>query len=128
MIAETLPSPNDTIKTKTQEYEVAQRVQVILEDDLDGSSASESVKFSLDGVDYEIDLSTENAAKLRKDFDRWVESARKVTRRRKPSRGGAQATGTPNEIREWARAQGMQISNRGRVPTEAREAYALANS
>lgn len=107
---------------------MAQRVQVILEDDLDGSSASETVRFGLDGVDYEIDLSAENAEKLRKDLSKWVESARKVARKRKPTRGGAQAAGTPTEIREWARAQGMQISNRGRVPTEAREAYALANS
>lgn len=107
---------------------MAQRVQVILEDDLDGSSASETIRFSLDGTDYEIDLSPSNAEKLRNDLGRWVDSARKVTRRRKSSRSAPQPAGTASEIREWARSQGMQISNRGRVPSEARQAYLEANN
>ena len=66
---------------------MAQRVKIILEDDLDGSTADETVTFGLDGVTYEIDLSAANAAKLRDDFASWVGHARRS--------GGRKSTGGP---------------------------------
>lgn len=107
---------------------MAQRVHIVLEDDLDGSEAAETVSFSLDGVSYEMDLSEENAAKLRDALAPWVGHARRVAGRRttgrKPSGKGASA----NDIRAWALEQGMQVSARGRVSSEVREAYEKANA
>lgn len=104
---------------------MAQRVQVILEDDLDGTTADETVRFGLDGVDYEIDLSDDNAAKLRDNLASWVGHARKISR----GRGSAanRKSGSPTEIREWAKNSGLEVSSRGRVPAHVREAYEAAN-
>jgi hypothetical protein len=108
---------------------VAQRVQVILEDDLDGGEAVETVSFSLDGVSYEIDLSTRNANKMRDAFALYVGSARKVGGRRR--KGGARSTaarsGSSAEVREWARNNGWDIPERGRIAAEVREAYDAAH-
>jgi Lsr2 len=107
---------------------VATKTNVVLIDDLDGSEAEESVKFALDGVTYEIDLSSKNAAKLRKELGSYVGSARRVGgravrgRAAKPARGSARKPETA-EIRAWARDQGYDVSDRGRIPAEIIEAY-----
>ncbi len=108
---------------------MAQRVQVLLVDDLDGGDASETVSFALDGVTYEIDLSAPNAAKLRDSLGEWIANARrsggrKVTGRRATS-GGARRD--LNAIREWGRQNGFQVSDRGRVSGELQAAYERAN-
>ncbi|MSS44966.1 Lsr2 family protein [Cutibacterium sp. WCA-380-WT-3A] len=101
---------------------MAQRVRVDLVDDVDGSPAEESVNFALDGVNYVIDLSAENASKLRDDLSAWVDHARRTggrrTRGRRPTGGP-----TANEVRKWAKSQGYKVSERGRVSNEIREAY-----
>jgi hypothetical protein len=104
---------------------MAQRVQVILEDDVDGTSADETIRFAIDGVDYEIDLSDTNADKLREAFAPWVGHARKVSKRRAAASTGAKS-GSPTDIRNWARANGMEVNSRGRVPAHVREAYEAA--
>lgn len=109
---------------------MAQRVQVLLVDDLDGGEAAETVSFALDGVSYEIDLSEANAAKLRDSFSRWTASARrsggrKVTGRRAAGGGSRRDL---NTIREWGRQNGFQVSDRGRVSGELQAAYDRANS
>jgi hypothetical protein len=109
---------------------VAQRVQVLLEDDLDGGEAAETVTFALDGVSYEIDLSTKNAGKLRDAMAPYVGSARRVGGRRR--RGGASKASSGRstssaDIREWARNNGWDIPDRGRIAAEVREAYAAAH-
>lgn len=109
---------------------MAQRVQVILEDDFDGGQAEESVAFGLDGAEYEIDLSEENAAILRDTLAPWVANARKTGgRRKRGTRQAASSNSGPGtaEIREWALANGYEVSSRGRVPAEIREAYAAAH-
>ena len=121
---------------------MAQKVQVVLVDDLDGGTADETVSFSLDGVAYEIDLTTENAAKLRDQFAVYVGSARRVGGRaaRGRSRGGRSGSGDGGggrsggrrsgesaQIREWARQNGFQVSERGRISAEVRDAYTKAN-
>lgn len=104
---------------------MVQRVQIILEDDLDGGTAAETVKFGLDGASYEIDLSTKNAAALRKALAPYTASARKVSGR---SRRGSAGKGTADAatIRAWANDHGYEVSNRGRIPAEVREAYQAA--
>lgn len=110
---------------------MAQKVQVILVDDLDGGSADETVTFSLDGVSYEIDLSTGNAAALRDSLASWVGHARKVGRSSaaRPARRAGRSGGSSdaNAIREWARESGIAVSERGRISAETKAAYAAAH-
>ncbi|MGY4718670.1 histone-like nucleoid-structuring protein Lsr2 [Naumannella cuiyingiana] len=109
---------------------MAQRVQVILEDDIDGGEAAETLRFGLDGVDYEIDLSEKNAGKLRDALAPWVAHGRRTGGRRRTGRSTA-SSGSRNsragEIREWAQAQGMKVSARGRISAEIQEAYDRAH-
>ena len=113
---------------------MAQKVQVVLVDDIDGGEAVETVGFGLDGVNYEIDLSTDNAGRLRDALSAWVGHARRVggratTGRRRPARpGGSRAGGDTAAIREWARQHGHQVSDRGRISAEVMAAYEKANA
>lgn len=101
-------------------------MHVVLEDDLDGGEAAETVSFSLDGISYEIDLSAKNAGKLRDTFAVYVGSARRVGGRRR--KGSAKGRSTSSaDIRAWARANGWDIPDRGRIAAEVREAYAAAH-
>ena len=110
---------------------MAQRVNVVLVDDLDGSDASETVNFALDGVDYEIDLSDKHAGELRNAVSLYVGHGRRTGGRRKSGKrtaapasgGGASAA----DIRAWARENGWDVPERGRVSADVREAYAAAN-
>ncbi len=109
---------------------MAQKVQVILVDDIDGGDASETVSFALDGVSYEIDLSEKNASKLRDAVASWVGHARRVGGRASSRRGARAKSGGSTDtaaIREWARKNGHQVSDRGRVPATVVEAYRAAN-
>lgn len=114
---------------------VAQKVQVLLVDDLDGGEADETVTFAVDGVSYEIDLTTENADKLRKLLSPYVESGRKTGGRAGRGRGrgtrGAPAGGGSSQdtakIRAWAKENGFEVNDRGRVPAQIREAYDKAH-
>jgi Lsr2 len=113
---------------------MAQRVNVILVDDIDGSDAAETVTFGLDGVQYEIDLSTENADKFRDVLAPYVGHARRSGGRRRSSGGGGRANGSASrsgasaaDIRAWARDNGWDVPDRGRVSAEVREAYDAAH-
>lgn len=105
---------------------MARKTRIVVTDDLDGSAATSTVGFALDGVTYEIDLNDENTQKLRDEFGAWLEHARRVggRARRGTSRGRSDET---KRIREWAQANGYEISDRGRISTEIREAYAAAS-
>ena len=111
---------------------MAQRVNVVLVDDIDGNDASETVSFALDGVDYEIDLSDKHAAELRNAVSLYVGHARRTGGRRKSGRRASSApaadgSATASEVRAWARENGWDVPERGRVSAEVREAYAAAN-
>jgi len=98
---------------------VAQKIQILFIDDLDGSAAEGTVRFGLDGTEYEIDLNARHARELRDALTRYVNAARRVgSSARKPARGSRGPVGglTTTEIREWARAQGIEVKDRGRVP------------
>lgn len=109
---------------------MAQKVQVVLVDDIDGGTADETVAFSLDGSDYEIDLSKKNAAKLRDALSPWVGSARRAggRGRRRAGRGRAgRGSGDSAAVREWARSKGIEVSERGRISAEVRAKYEAAH-
>jgi hypothetical protein len=106
---------------------MAQRVQIILEDDYDGGSADETVSFALDGAEYEIDLSSRNATGLREALAPWVSHARKIGGRRKRGTKAAGSAST-SDIRAWALANGHDVSSRGRVSADVREAYEKAHA
>lgn len=101
------------------EETVAQKTVVELVDDIDGGRADETVAFAIDGVEFLIDLSRENAARLRDSLAQYVGHARR-TDGRKARNGTARRFGPARldnqAIREWARSQGENIAERGRIP------------
>ncbi|TCP56720.1 Lsr2 protein [Tamaricihabitans halophyticus] len=116
---------------------MAQKVTVSLVDDLDGSEAEETVEFGLDGATYQIDLSSDNADQLRETLAEYIEHARRSGGRKRPSGRPVAKAGAPRSasvdreqnqaIREWARKQGMNVSDRGRIPAEVLDAYHQKN-
>ena len=107
---------------------MARKTYVELIDDINGDKAEETVSFALDGVAYEIDLSEDNAAKLRGELGTWVEKARRVGGRRSRGASTSSAGGSNDtpRIREWARSNGHDVSDRGRISSEIRSAYYAA--
>ena len=101
---------------------MAQRVQTLLIDDLDGGEAEGTVRFGLDGAEYEIDLSAGHAEALRRALAPYVSAARRApgAAAGRPGRGGRRAAGAgaadPVAVREWAKSQGIEVKDRGRVP------------
>ncbi|WP_282696666.1 Lsr2 family protein [Streptomyces sp. CC208A] len=110
---------------------MAQKVQVLLVDDLDGVEADETVTFALDGKTYEIDLTTANAEKLRGLLEPYTTNGRRTGGRAATGRGKgrAAAAGSPDtaKIRAWAKENGMEVNDRGRVPAHVKAAYEDAN-
>ncbi|CUR54449.1 Histone-like DNA-binding regulator lsr2 [metagenome] len=107
---------------------MAQKVHIVLVDDIDGSDADETVAFGVDGASYEIDLSSEHAAALRDALATYVGHARKVGGRRAARKASSTGGGvSAAEIREWARANGHDVPERGRVSGDVRAAYEAAN-
>ena len=107
---------------------MARKTYVELIDDLTGDKADETVNFALDGVAYEIDLTEENATKLREALGTWVEKSRRVGGRR--ARGTATSRSSSNDsarIREWAREAGYEVPDRGRISGTIRKAYEEAH-
>ena len=113
---------------------MVQKTQVVLIDDIDGSEADETVSFAVDGVTYEIDLTSAHAAELREAFATWIGHARKTTTRLGASsgrssarRGGCTDRAQLGKIREWARENGYKVSDRGRIPGNVLEAFETAH-
>ena len=110
---------------------MVQRVQVLLIDDLDGSDAVETVAFGLDGRGYEIDLSARNAEELRKAVATWSDHGRSIggrqrsspRRRPSPTRVGPSNT----TLRQWAKANGHDVSDRGQISSAVRQAHRAAH-
>ena len=106
---------------------MAQKVTVALEDDLDGGPADETVRFAIGGAQYEIDLSTSNAAAFRRQLAPFIDHARKM------GRGPRRRTGRPassrersGDIRAWAKQAGIAVSERGRIPASVIDQYEAA--
>ncbi len=107
---------------------MAQKVNIVLVDDLDGSEASSTVSFGLDGTTYEIDLNDKNAGKLRDALAPYLGHARKVSGGRRGRKAAGSSLGpSPRLVRDWARSNGYDVSDRGRVPADVTAAYQAAN-
>jgi Lsr2 len=104
---------------------MAKRTVVLLEDDINGSEASETVSFAVDGNDYEIDLNAAHANELRQALEKYVSVARKSGGRGWPVRRLASDTDTKT-IREWAKQNGIQVNSRGRIHADVVEKYKAA--
>jgi len=105
---------------------LAQKIQTLFVDDIDGGEAEGSVRFGLDGADYEIDLSVAHSEELHKALAPYIAHARKAGARRN-ARGRRNAgTADTHKVREWARGQGIQVKDRGRVPADITEKYRQA--
>lgn len=117
---------------------MAQKVLTTLQDDIDGTKASETVTFSLDGVTYQIDLNTKHANKLRKTFAPFITAGRKVggrsTRRTanpaktttRPRTAKVETPVDPTAVRAWAAANRIKVSPRGRIPGSVIEQFRAA--
>jgi hypothetical protein len=100
---------------------MAQKIQTLFIDDIDGGEAEGTVRFALDGSEYEIDLNAKHSEELRSALGKYVTHARKVggTARRGSARGGRRpGTVDTVAVRAWAREQGIDIKDRGRVPAD----------
>lgn len=104
---------------------MVQKVNIVLEDDIDGTPAEETVTFGLDGTTYEIDLNAANAAKLRDALGLYVGHGRKVTSSgaRRRATKSADSGSSAREIRDWARSNGYTVPERGRIPADVRAAF-----
>lgn len=107
---------------------MAQQVITQLVDDLDGGEANQTITFSWGSAQYEIDLSDKNVEKMAKAFDPFISKARKVGRSSSKTTGAARKATRSDlaEIREWAKANGHEVSDRGRVAQEIVDAYDAA--
>jgi hypothetical protein len=105
-----------------------QRVEVRLEDDLTGGPADETVKFGLEGMDYEVDLSSRHAAEFRRQLAPFVERARRVRSQRSRARARTAASRERSrEIRAWAEQQGYSVAEHGRLPGNIIYEYDMAH-
>lgn len=106
---------------------MTQKITVVLEDDLDGGPADETVRFAIDGTAYEIDLSSKHARALRRKLEPFISHARKAGRgsRRRSGRSAA-IRERSEDIRAWANAHGIAVSDRGRIPAGVAEQYRAA--
>jgi Lsr2 len=102
---------------------MARRTIVTLEDDLEGGPAEETLRFGVDGSEYEIDLNKKNAAALHKLLAPFVERARKAgSTARRPARTAASRRRS-RDIRQWAKEQGIELAERGRIPANVVDKY-----
>lgn len=121
--AEVLLTHRDRVRTMTA---MARTVVTHVTDDLDGSKDAEEVRFALHGAEYSIDLSKKNRAALEKALQPYIDAGTKTSGRRSTSRRGPSSTSTRRDlkaVREWAKEQGLEVSERGRIPASILEQY-----
>ena len=107
---------------------MATRIAVVLEDDLDGGPADETLRFGLGSAEYEIDLNAKNSSRFRKQLAPFIDHARKAGRAQpgRPARA-ASARQRAGDIRAWAKEQGIAVSDRGRIPANVTDQYDAAH-
>lgn len=130
-----MPIPNDS--SRRTGTGMAQRVEVVLTDDLDGSVATHTVRFAVNGDNFEIDLNDTHAAEFQAALVPYLSHGRKIADKpsgKRRSRGGKSAAAradltmdeSPEVVRAWAKANGMDVSERGRIKNEVFEAFRAA--
>lgn len=102
---------------------MAKKTVVEWVDDIDGTAASETVTFTIDGSRYEIDLSEKNAAKLRKTMSGWIDASRRSSNRRTKSAPPKTDSSESTKARKWAQDNGLDVGPRGRLRSEVIDAY-----
>jgi hypothetical protein len=107
---------------------MARKTTIILTDDIDGSKADTTVGFALDGVEYEIDLTDEHADALRETLQYWIAPATRIGGRAKRGTAATANTSDAKLVRAWAKENGIEVPDRGRVPASVRDRYYEANS
>lgn len=124
---ESLSESVDEVRKVGNLMRMAQRVITQLVDDIDGkeivNGKGETVLFALDGTTYEIDLSDKNAEKFRGLFQEYIAAGRKAGRSSGRTRRAPGASGNAAEIREWAKSNGLDVPDRGRIPASVRNAF-----
>ncbi len=109
---------------------MAKRTVILLEDDIGGSEANETLSFALDGTEYEIDLNNEHANELRQTLERFTTAARKTAGRSiRPAARKSSSQGAPNAkaVRLWAIENGLQVNTRGRIQSDIVEKFEAAH-
>lgn len=105
---------------------VAKETIVRITDDIDGSEAVETIRFGFRGIDYDIDLNAKNVAAIEKSFEKWIQHGQKSELtgiRARQRRSTVRNKDHTAAVREWAKANGYKVSDRGRIAAEVREAY-----
>lgn len=106
---------------------MAQRVEIQFIDDIDGTQADGTVRFGIDGVQYEIDLSKQNAEKLAAVLAPYIDAGRRVNGARRHDLTAVPGRHDQSAVRDWARSQGLRVSGRGRIPAEILSRYRAAH-
>lgn len=107
---------------------MVRKVQVVLQDDINGEEPAQTVYFSLDGNDYEIDLTEQHAAAFRECLAPWIAPARRASAAQIPSpRSKARRAADTVDIRRWAKENGLPVRERGRISIDLRNRYAAAH-
>lgn len=104
---------------------MARKTTIMLQDDLDGSTATKTIRFGYQGLEYEIDLNDENAAEMTHWLENYIAHGRRVGGWKRTPKNGYASKADPRLVREWAASQGIQISSRGRIPSDIQERYII---
>jgi hypothetical protein len=107
---------------------MATKVLTTLQDDIDGSIATQTIRFALDGIEYEIDVSDRNANRLRNSLSEFIAHGRKVGGKQAQKRTSSSGQTDTKAVRAWAQANGIEVSNRGRIPAEIVGRYRAAGN
>jgi hypothetical protein len=106
---------------------MAKQTQIILIDDLSGETIADgkggTVTFGLDGVEYAIDLTDKNSGRLRAALSSYVAAGTRVGRKSGTRGLRSQSGPSAREVRDWARSNGYEVPDRGRIPGNVREAF-----
>lgn len=124
-------TPVTVVSEKEKEATMAQKVHIILTDDLDGSEAVETVSYALDGQAYEVDLNEEHASALREFLAPYLGASRRVSKVKRAAQGhrpdaAGNAGPSAREVRTWAHENGVDCPTTGRVPQSVYDAYSEA--
>jgi hypothetical protein len=106
---------------------MATKVLTTLQDDIDGSAAVETIRFAINGVEWEIYLSDRNANRLRNSLSDFIAHGRKVGGKRERNATSSREF-EPKDVRQWAEANGIEVNSRGRIPAEIVERYRSAGN
>ena len=105
---------------------MARKTTVMLQDDLEGGQATQTIRFGYQGIEYEIDLNDENAKEMTQWLENYVSHARRVGGSKRAAKSNGYASKVdPKLVRQWAAEQGIELNSRGRIPSDIQERYII---